>query len=91
MAVEQLTIEAGVWNRVIHSDQGTVPPDVARFLAGLAFEQSDLVEMHELAVRHQDELLSAEDLQRLEGYRRVGLVLDLLRSKARLSLKNVPQ
>ena len=87
MSVDQLTIEAEVWDRVIHSDHGTVPPEVARFLAGLAFEESDLVEMHQLATLHQEEALTSESLQRLQGYRRVGLVLDLLRSKARLSLK----
>ena len=90
MSVDQLTIEAEVWDRVIHSDYGTVPPDVARFLAGLSFEESDLAEMHQLAVLHQEEALTSDDLQRLEGYRRVGLVLDLLRSKARLSINSGP-
>ncbi len=87
MSVEQLTIEAEVWDRVIHSDRATVPPDAARFLAGLSFEKCDMAEMHQLATLHQEGALTSDHLQRLEGYRRVGLVLDLLRSKARLSLK----
>ena len=43
--------------------------------------------MHELAMKKQEGALSADEQADLDAYVHVGLVLDLFRAKARLSLK----
>jgi hypothetical protein len=43
--------------------------------------------MHVLAVKNQEGKLTGQEEAELQGYLHVGLLLDLLRSKARLSLK----
>jgi hypothetical protein len=43
--------------------------------------------MHELAEKNQAGELSEDELRALESYRHVGRLLDLMRSKARLSLR----
>jgi uncharacterized protein YnzC (UPF0291/DUF896 family) len=45
--------------------------------------------MHELAGKAQDGTLTGAEAAELESYRRVGRLLDLMRSKARRSLKDV--
>ena len=43
--------------------------------------------MHELAVKNQQDKLTAEEKAAMENYRRVSFLLDLVHSKARRSLK----
>ncbi|WP_261341159.1 hypothetical protein [Fimbriiglobus ruber] len=43
--------------------------------------------MHDLAVKNQEGDISAAEQDELDGYRRVGRLLDLIGAKARLSLK----
>ena len=76
-----------VLSRVIRPEQDDLSPEAARSILKLAFEQTDLDRMHELAVRGQEGGLSKEEQEEIAEYRQVGLFLDLLKSKARLSLK----
>ena len=78
---------AALWNRLLRPDRGDLPPEVARFLLRLSFDQRDLDRMHELAARNQEGALSPAEQEELTTYRQVGLQLDLLRAKANLSLK----
>jgi len=80
--------EAAMWNRLIRPNQNDLPPEVARFFLDLRFDESDLDRMHELAVKNQEGTLSAGEEAQLRAYRRVGLQLDLLQAKARLSLQH---
>ena len=79
--------ESAIWSRVIDADRGNLPLEVARYFLGLQFDQADLDRMHDLAVRNQSGELSADEEVELRNFRQVGLQLDLLRSKARLTLK----
>jgi hypothetical protein len=76
-----------VLSRVIRPEHADLSPEAARSLLKLAFPQTDLDRMHELAVRGQEGGLSKEEQEEMAEYRQVGLLLDLLKSKARLSLK----
>jgi uncharacterized protein YnzC (UPF0291/DUF896 family) len=62
-------------------------PEAARFFLNLAFDQRDLDRMHELTVKNQDGMLTAEEAEELKNYRQIGLELDLLRAKARCAIK----
>jgi hypothetical protein len=47
--------------------------------------------MHDLAVRNQDDALSAAEKKELFAYCKAGSLLGILKSKARRALKNQPR
>jgi hypothetical protein len=79
--------EAAILSRVIKPEDNTLPRAAARALLRLDFDQQDRDQMHELAVKNQQGELTEPELAELQCYVHVGLILDLLRSRARLSLK----
>jgi hypothetical protein len=81
------TNEAAILNRVIKPWESTLSPAEARAILKLNFDARDRQRIYELAVKNQEGELSAPEQAELQGYLYVGLLLDLLRSKARLSLK----
>jgi hypothetical protein len=81
------TSEAAIWQRVIQPEQDDLSAEAARALLRLRFQQQDLDRMHQLAVKNQEDVVTEPERADLETYRRVGLVVDLLQAKARLTLK----
>ena len=79
--------EAAILTRVIQPDQDDLSPAAARALLKFDFPAADRERMHELAVKNQVGKLTAAEQQELDGYLRIGRLLDLLGAKARLSLK----
>jgi hypothetical protein len=78
-----------VLSRIIRPERGDLSPEAARSLLKLAFEPGDLERMHELAFKQQKGGLTQGEQAELAEYRQTGLLLDLLKSKARLSLKRL--
>ena len=78
--------EGLIWDRVIRAEEGSVPPDVARFLLELDFPEDDLNRLEDLNTRANEGLLTASEREELAHYIHVGDVLSLLQSKARRSL-----
>jgi hypothetical protein len=76
-----------VLSRIIRPDQDDLSPEATRSILKLRFEEEDLRRMHELAEKNQRGELSEPERSELGEYRQAGLVLDLLQSRARLSLK----
>ena len=60
---------------------------MAEALLKLDFDQTDRDRMHELAVKNQEGSLTKAEEEELNSYRRIGYFVDLMRSKARISLK----
>jgi len=85
-----LASEIAIWERVIQPDRGDLPPGAAQFFLNLAFGQEDIDRMHELAVKNQEGTLSSEEAEALRNYRQIGMQIDLLRSKARQTIKQRP-
>ena len=81
------TNEAAILNRVIKPGERTFSPVGARAILKLDFDPSDRERMHELALKNQEGKLTGQEEAELQEYLHVGLLLDLLRSKARHSLK----
>jgi hypothetical protein len=79
--------EAAILSRVIMPDHNDLPAAAARALLKLEFTAADRERMHELAVKNQAGKLTAAEQNELDGYLRIGRLLDLLGAKARLSLK----
>ncbi|MCI0465209.1 MAG: hypothetical protein L0Z62_50445 [Gemmataceae bacterium] len=80
--------QESVLSRVIRPERADLSVAAARSILKLAFEPADLERMHDLAVKNQQGELSRAEQTELADYRQAGLVLDLLKAKARLSLKS---
>jgi copper oxidase (laccase) domain-containing protein len=81
------TAEAAILSRLVKPNQADFAPEVAEAILKLEFDQTDRKRMHELAVRSQDGGLTQAEEEELHSYRRIGYFVDLIRSKARISLK----
>ena len=79
--------EAAILNRLVKPNRADFSPEVAEALLKLDFDQADRERMHELAVKNQEGGLTKAEEEELHSYRRIGYFVDLIRSKARISLK----
>jgi uncharacterized protein YnzC (UPF0291/DUF896 family) len=78
--------ETAIWERVIDPNEDDLSPEAARFLLRLDFGEPDHARMEELAQKSNDGTLTADERLELQNYVRIGNVLALMQSKARLSL-----
>jgi hypothetical protein len=81
------TTEAAILSRLVKPDRPDFRPEVAEAILQLELDPQDRNRLHELAVKNQDDQLTEAEKTELDGYRRIGYFVDLMRSKARLSLK----
>ncbi len=79
--------EAAILGRLVKPKRADFSPAVADALLNLDFDQRDRDRMHELAIKSQEGRLTKAEEEELDSYRRIGYFVDLLRSKARISLK----
>src|SRR5215471_1475604 len=79
--------EAAILNRLVKPNRADFSAEVAEALLKLDFDQMDRERMHELAVKSQEGSLTKAEEEELDSYRRIGYFVDLMRSKARISLK----
>jgi hypothetical protein len=86
-AVTSTGSEATLFSRILRPEKDDLSPEAARSLLKLDFDASDRARMRELAAKGRSGKLSDAEDGELESYCRVGHLLDLLHSKARLSLK----
>jgi hypothetical protein len=77
-----------ILTRVLRPESGDLPPEVARYLLGLHLDQHDRDRMEALWVKANRGTLTADETKELDSYLDVTLSLDILRAKARLSLKS---
>jgi hypothetical protein len=82
------TSEAAILNRVIEPNKPTFSPASARDILALDFSQDDKERMHQLSLTAQEGTLTADEEDALTNYERVGHLINILQSKARLSLKS---
>jgi hypothetical protein len=78
---------AAIFVRLWETEGGKLPLPLARHILKLGFPKSDKTRMHELAVKNQQGLISATELEELDNYLQAGELLALLQSKARNTLK----
>ena len=77
---------AEVWERTIQPGQASLTPDAARYFLQLRFDARDLGRMNELATTARAGSLTPDQQSELDNYMQLGWFLDLMKSKARLSL-----
>ena len=76
-----------IWERLIGSNKATRVSEVARTILELKFPQEDIARMHELSNKAKQEPLTPEEQDEVESYSRVGSILGIMKSKARVALK----
>jgi uncharacterized protein YnzC (UPF0291/DUF896 family) len=79
--------EAAILGRLIRPERDDLTPDAARAILKLEFDQEDRTRMHELSAKAKEGALTPAEEAELSSYRGVGRLLELMRSKARRSLK----
>jgi hypothetical protein len=79
--------EAAIFSRVVSPDNANLSRDAANALLQITFPSADVERMNILAEKAREGGLSDEEAAELENYRHVGRLLEVLKSKARLSLK----
>lgn len=79
--------QAEILARTIRSDDGSFPEEAARCLLEMQITDADRLRVNELAAKARKGELTELERSELEDYERVASLLELLQSKARLSLK----
>lgn len=77
---------AEVWERMIQSGHADLPPEAARYFLKLDFAEADRARMNELAAKSRAGALAPEEETESANYMQLGWFIDLVKSKARLSL-----
>jgi hypothetical protein len=78
--------EATMLARAFDAERGDLPREAAETLLKARFPAPDLKRMEDLGELAQKGALTPSERREAEAYDRVGLVIELLQSKARLSL-----
>ena len=82
------TNDAAIVGRLIKPDNADFSPETAREILSLQFDAEDQARMRELSLKAQEGSLTPSEQADVESYRRVGYILGVFWSKARLSLKH---
>ena len=77
---------AEVWERMIKPGQADLPHEAARYFLKLQFAEADRARMNGLAAKARAGALLPEEESELANYMQLGWFIDLIKSKARLSL-----
>jgi len=83
--------EVTILARILGSEDGQLPTDFARYILGHEISDRDKARMHDLAVRNQNDELTAAEKEELHGFAKASTLLSILKSKARRTLGVKPQ
>lgn len=78
---------AEILARVISPEQGGLPVQAARAILDFKLPPRDRDRVNELAAKAREGTLSSDERTELDEYERIAAMLELMQSKARLSLK----
>ncbi len=79
--------ESAILTRAIKPRAKTFSLSMAKALLQVKLDEKDRARLHELAAINQAGKLTADEANELQSYLNVGMLLDLLQAKARLSIK----
>ena len=88
MATAASNTDVAILSRIIAPDEAGLSPEMANLVLSLDFLPDDRARMDELAAMARDDTLAFQEQEELDDYERVGHLLSLLWSKARVSLAN---
>ena len=81
------TSEVAIFGRVLEPEEATLDVAAAKAILNLDFNHADKDRMRVLLAKAKTGTLTAEEQVEIDNYDRVGHMLSLMKSKARLSLK----
>ena len=79
--------ETAILARAIDPGQGNWSPAASRSILDISLTADDARRRDELADKARNGTLSTEEASELESYRHVGRILELMKAKARVSLR----
>ncbi|MCI0682164.1 MAG: hypothetical protein L0Y71_08675 [Gemmataceae bacterium] len=83
--------EVAILARVLGNGDSPLPSTIARYILHVGFGEDDKARMHDLAVRNQEDALSAAEKDELFAYSKAGTIISILKSKARRTLQIKPK
>ena len=78
--------EVTILARFLGNEDGQLPEDIARYVLDLHISERDKARMHDLAVRNQDDDLTAAEKEEMHAFGKAATLLSILKSKARRAL-----
>jgi hypothetical protein len=81
------TSEVAILGRVLEPEKPTLTPEAARAILDLGFTQADKDRMRQLSAKAREGALTIDEQSEINNYERVGHLLNMMKSKARRSLK----
>jgi hypothetical protein len=87
MSAMQESSEAAILNRVFRPDMGDWPPEAAEALLEIRFGPQDRRRMTRLLRKAKSGTLTTVETETLDNYRHIGRLLELMKARARRSLK----
>ncbi len=78
--------EATILARVLSNEDGQLSPALARHILDRGFNARDKARMHDLALRNQEDALTAAEKEELLAFTKAATLLSILKSKARRTL-----
>jgi hypothetical protein len=75
-----------IFRRVIEPENGTMKPELARYVMDLDFKPQDHVRFEHLSEKAQAGTLTIQEADELDGYLQVDSILSIMRLKAERSL-----
>lgn len=81
--------EAELLRRVVDPQRAGWSREVAEAILALSFPPADQERASELAQKAGADALTADERREMEDYRHVGRLIELMQSRARLSIKNL--
>lgn len=85
--VAATTLDSNIFLRLWSRQKMTTT--LAKHLLRLSFDDREKARMHELSERNQEGTITPEELDELDQFVRVGMVLSIMQSRARRCLKSV--
>lgn len=89
MTISTPSHEAELLRRVVDPQRAGWSREAAEAILALSFPSSDQERASELAQKAGADTLTAEEQREMEDYKHVGRLIELMQSRARLSLKNL--
>ncbi len=78
--------EVKILTRAIKPRKKGLSPEIAQALLDIQLDDVDRVRLHELVLKNQSGTLTGKERLELDSYLNIGMFIDLLQAKARLSL-----
>lgn len=87
MSATKVNSTTAIWSRAIQAERGDLSPEAAHSILGIRLSDDDRRRAEQLAVKATESALSPAEEDEIESYRSVGRLLELMKSKARQSLR----